>query len=88
MNFCADFLKTNKKKPNILEYCIICDKLWFFIYDPETKSQSMRWKAPRILRLKNAWKFKAMRIVFFDIREIVYINRVPECLTVNKDYYL
>jgi hypothetical protein len=32
-------------------------------------------------------KFKAMMVVFFDIREIVHVNWVPECQTVNQVYY-
>ena len=32
-------------------------------------------------------KFKAMMIVFFDIRGIVHIDWVPEGQTVNQQYY-
>ena len=32
-------------------------------------------------------KFKAMMIVFFDIRGVIYIDWVPEGQTVNQVYY-
>jgi len=32
-------------------------------------------------------KFKAMMIVFFDIRGVIYIDWVPESQTVNQVYY-
>jgi len=51
----------------------------------------MHWKSPSLPRQKKAQqsksKFKAMMIVFFDIRGIVHVNWVPECQTVNQIYY-
>ena len=44
----------------------------------------MHWKSPQSPRKK---KFKAMMIVFFDIRGVIYIDWVPEGQTVNKVYY-
>ncbi|KAJ8963118.1 hypothetical protein NQ318_018583 [Aromia moschata] len=51
----------------------------------------MHWKSPKSLRQKNRRsksKFKAMMIVFFDIRGIVYVHWVPEGQTVNQPYYI
>ena len=60
-------------------------------YDPETKRQSMHWKSPQSPRKKKARmsksKFKAIMIVFFDIRGVIYIDWVPEGQTVNQVYY-
>lgn len=92
MEICSDILKNIKKDPDLLERVITCDESWFFIYDPETKRQSMHWKSPNSPRMKKARmsksKFKAMMIVFFDIHGILYVNWVPEGQTMNKEYYL
>jgi transposase len=37
--------------------------------------------------IQNRAKFKAMMIVFFDIRGVIYIDWVPEGQTVNQVYY-
>jgi len=51
----------------------------------------MHWKSPSSTRLKKARqsksKFKAMMIVFFDIRGTVHVDWVPEGQTVNRVYY-
>ena len=51
----------------------------------------MHWKSPQSPRKQKARmsksKFKAMMIVFFDIRSVTYIDWVPECQTVNQVYY-
>ena len=51
----------------------------------------MHWKNASSPRQKKArtskFKFKAMMIIFFDIRGIVHIERVPEGRTVNQVYY-
>lgn len=91
MTICSDTLKNIESDPNFLERVITCDESWFFTYDPETKRQSMHWKSPNSPRQKIARmsksKFKAMMIVFFDIRGIVHIDWVPEGQTVNQVYY-
>lgn len=69
----------------------ICIKPGFFTYDPENKRQSMHWKSLSSTRVEEAQlcesKFKAMKIVFFDIHGIVYLNRVPEGQTGNQHYH-
>ena len=51
----------------------------------------MHWKSSQSPRKKKARmsksKFKAMMIVFFDIRGVIYIDWVPEGQTVNQVYY-
>ena len=53
--------------------------------------ESTHWKSPQSPRKKKARmtksKFKAMMIVFFDIRGVIYIGWVPESQTVNQVYY-
>lgn len=91
-NVCTDTLNAIENDPNLLERIITCDESWFFMYDPETKRQSMHWKSPSSPRAKKARmsksKFKAMLIVFFDIHGIVNLHWVPEGQTINQHYYL
>ena len=50
----------------------------------------MHWKSPQSPRKEarmSKSKFKAMMIVFFDIRGVIYIDWVPEGQTVNQVYY-
>lgn len=38
---CSNILKTIKNNTKFLNNIITCDETWIFIYDPETKKQSM-----------------------------------------------
>jgi len=91
VNCCADTLENIENDPDFFQNVITCDETWIFQYDPETKRQSMHWKSPQSPRKKKARmsksKFKAMMIVFFDIRGVIYIDWVPEGQTVNQVYY-
>jgi len=88
MNICVDILQNIENDPYFLEKVITCDESWFFQYNPESKRQSMHWKSPSSPRQKKARqsksKFKAMMIVFSDIRGIVHVDWVPESQTVNQ----
>jgi histone-lysine N-methyltransferase SETMAR len=88
---CAEILEQIEANPNFLENVITCDETWIFQYDPETKRQSMHWKTPSSPRLKKARqsksKFKAMLIVFFDIKGVLLEEWVPDGATVNQHYY-
>ncbi|KAL4112100.1 hypothetical protein QTP88_015948 [Uroleucon formosanum] len=87
---CSDTLKIIKDDPSFINNIITCDETWIFTYDPETKSQSMHWKTPTSPRMKKARmsksKFKAMLIVFFDIKGIIFVEWVPSGQTVNQYY--
>jgi len=91
MNICSDILQNIENDPNSLENVTTCDESWFFQYDPENKRQSMQWKSPSSPRWKKVWqsksKFKAMVIIFFNIRGIVHVDWVPEGQGVNQVYY-
>jgi histone-lysine N-methyltransferase SETMAR len=91
MNICADILQNIENDPNFLVNVITCEESWLFQYDPGSKRQSMHWKSPSSPRQKKARhsksKFKALMIVFFDIRGIVHVDWVPEGQTVNQAYY-
>ncbi|KAL4153743.1 hypothetical protein QTP88_001576 [Uroleucon formosanum] len=88
---CSDTLKIIKDDPSFINNIITCDETWIFTYDPETKMQSMHWRTPTSPRMKKARmsksKFKAMLIVFFDIKGIIFVEWVPSGQTVNQYYY-
>jgi hypothetical protein len=86
MNICADILQNIENDPNFLENVITCDDSWFLRYNADSNCQSMRWKSPSSPR-QNKSKFKAMMIVFLDIRGIVHVDWVPKGQTVNQVYY-
>jgi [histone H3]-lysine36 N-dimethyltransferase SETMAR len=92
MNISADILESIERDPNFLERVVTCDETWIFQYDPETKRQSMHWKSKNSPRMKKARmsksRFKAMLIVFFDIKGVIHIEWVPEGCTVNQYYYI
>ncbi|UYV61756.1 hypothetical protein LAZ67_1006339 [Cordylochernes scorpioides] len=68
------------------------DESWIFEYDPESKRQSCAWHTKSSPRPKKARMsksgIKTMIIVFFDIREIVHCEFVPQGQTVNSAFYL
>ena len=94
---CLDLLQSIENVPDLLNSIIRCDETWVFMYDPETKRQSMQWNStspPRPLPqppqktgviLSN---FKVMLIVFFDIQGIVMAEWVPSGQTVNPSITL
>jgi len=88
---CLDLLQRIENEPDLLNLIITCDETWIFMYDLETKRQSMQWKSTSSPRPKKACmsrsKFKAMLIVFFDIQGIVMAEWVPSSQTVNQQYY-
>jgi len=72
---CLDLLQHTENERDLLNSIITCDETWIFMYDPETKQQSMQCKStsspkPKKARMSSS-KFKAMLIVFFDIQGIV-----------------
>jgi hypothetical protein len=82
VNCCVDTLENIENDLDFFQNVITCDETWIFQHDPETKRQSMHWKGPKSPRKKKACmsksKFRAMIIVVFDIRGIIYIDWVPE----------
>ena len=88
---CLELSQCIENEPDLLNLIITCDETWIFMYDLETKRQSMQWKSTSSPRPKKACmshlKFKAMLIVFFDIQGILMIERVPSGQTVNQQYY-
>ena len=92
MNICADILQNTENDQNFLENVITCDESWFFFNTTQkSKCQSMHWTSPISPRQKKAWhsksKFKAMVIVFSNIRGTVHVAWVPEGQIVNQVYY-
>jgi hypothetical protein len=88
---CLGLLQRVENEPVLLNLIITCDETWIFMYDLETKQQSMQWKSSSSPRPKKACmssKFKAIMIVFFDIQGIVMAEWVSSSQTVNQQYYI
>ena len=89
---CLDLLQHIENEQDLLNLIITCDETWVFMYDPETKLQSVQWKSTSSPRPKKACrsrsKFKAMLIVFFDIHGNVMAEWVPSGQMVNQQYYI
>ena len=85
-------LQRIENEPDLLNLIITYDETWVFMYDLETKRQSVQWKSASSPRPKRTHmshlKFKAMLIVFFDIQGIVMAKWVPSGQTVNQQYYI
>ncbi|GFX82944.1 histone-lysine n-methyltransferase setmar-like protein [Trichonephila clavipes] len=85
-------IKRIEEDPYFYENNIIRDESWFCQYDPEAKHQSNEWHTPQSSRQKKARmsksRMKAMLIVFFDKKGVVYSEFVPEGQTVNGTFYV
>ena len=68
---CLNLLQSIENESDLLNSIIIGDETCVFMYDPETKRQSVQWNStssPRPKRARmNFSKFKTMLIVLFDI---------------------
>ena len=78
--------------PTFIKRIITGNEKWVYEYDVETARQFSKWRTenepkPKKLR-QSRLKIKVMLIVFFDYRGVVHHEFVPECQTVNQEYYL
>ena len=81
-----DMLDSTNSDPDFLNTIITGDEYWMYGYDPETKSQSSKWKHSSSHRPKKARqvlsKFKVMLTAFFDSRGVVYHEYAPQGQTI------
>ena len=82
----------SNKDPNFKYSIVTGDETWCFEYDPETKRQSAEWKHPsepdpkKSRREKS--KVKTHLICFYDSKEIIHKEFVPQGQVINEPYYL
>ncbi|UYV77389.1 hypothetical protein LAZ67_15000823 [Cordylochernes scorpioides] len=92
MNIANEMLDSVRDDLNLLQRVITGDEAWVYGYDVETKAQSSQWKLPHEPRPKKARQVrsnvKVLLTVFFDCRGVVHHEFLPQCRTVNKEYYL
>ncbi|XP_011860288.1 PREDICTED: putative uncharacterized protein FLJ37770 [Vollenhovia emeryi] len=92
INIATELLDSDRDDPNLLQRVITGDELWVHGYDVETKAQSSQWKLPHEPRPKKARQVrsnvKVLLTVFFDCRDVVHHEFLPQGRTVNKEYYL
>ena len=87
-----DIIKEARKDENFLYNIVTDDETWCFQYEPVTKRQSAKLKAPdepppKKSRLEKS-KIKSMLICFYDSKGIVHKEFVPTGQTVNAIFYL
>jgi hypothetical protein len=70
---CPDILQNIENNPNLSDNVVTSDELRFFQYGQESKHQSLHWKSPSSPRQNKSQqsksKFKAMKIIFVDMRD-------------------
>lgn len=76
LNFATSLLRAHADNPGILDWILTTDKSWFYVYDPGSKIENMRWLAkgqehPEIVRREMSVK-KCMFIPFFDRRGLLF----------------
>jgi len=76
---------------DILSRLVTMDETWLFIYDPETKQQSMEWRhsgSPRPKRFRVQKSVgKVLASIFWDQDSIILIDYFPKGQTINAEYY-
>jgi hypothetical protein len=89
---CQNVLEKIEEDPDFLDSVVTCDETWLFQYDPETKRQSVQWKAAHSPRPKKGTNVKIQdqvnALVFFDIQGIIMTQNIPPGQTVNQTYYI
>ena len=87
-----EMLTTFSDDPDLLKKVIAGDESWVYGYDSETKAQSCQWKRPKEPRPKKARQVrssvKVLLTVFFDCNGVEHHEILPQCRTVNKEYYV
>jgi len=74
-----------------LHRVITMDETWLYLYEPESKQQSMVWKHPqspppkKAKTCRSAGKF--MFLFFMDVDGMILQHAVPQGTTVNAEYY-
>jgi len=86
------FIKTARRNKNFLNSIVAEDEYWCFRYDPTTKRQRAEWKSlaspkGKKVRLKKS-KVKTMLVCFYDSKEIIHHEFVPEGKTFTESFYL
>ena len=70
---------------------VTMDETWLYLYDPETKQQSMEWPhssspQPKKFRVQNS-AGKVLSSIFWDQDGILLIDYLPKGQTIKEDYY-
>ncbi|UYV77291.1 hypothetical protein LAZ67_15000367 [Cordylochernes scorpioides] len=88
---CRDLIETANNYSDFLKTIITGDETWCFLFDPQTKEQSLEWHTPSSPRKKKVRldksKGKVRLVVFFDYQGLVYYEFIKEGVTINKQAF-
>ncbi|UYV74766.1 hypothetical protein LAZ67_12000886 [Cordylochernes scorpioides] len=83
-------IETENNDSAFFKTIITGDETWCFLFDPQTKKQSLEWHTPSSRKKKvrlDKSKGKVMLVVFFDYQGLVYYEFIKEGFTINKQTY-
>jgi Transposase (partial DDE domain) len=81
----------DREGDQFLHRVVTMDETWLYLYEPESKQQSMVWKHPgspppkKARTCKSSGKF--MFMFFMDAHGLILQHAVPQGITVNAAYY-
>jgi hypothetical protein len=83
----VEFVEMTDDNRNALKRIVTGDESWCFMHNPETASElsPQKPKAQKV-RMEKSW-VKTMLTAFFDAKDIIHGEFVPEKQTVNGKFY-
>ncbi|UYV69727.1 hypothetical protein LAZ67_7000491 [Cordylochernes scorpioides] len=88
LSICKDLIETANNDTDFVNAIITGDETGCFIFDPQTKKQSLEWHTPSSPRNKKVRldksKGKVMLVVSFDYQGLVYYEFIKEGVTNKK----
>lgn len=92
MNISQELLHHANSDKNYMKTIIKDYETWVYGYDVEMKAQSSQWvnqHSPQPKKAQmNRSNMKSMLIVFFDCLGVFHQEFVPQCQTVNKEFFV
>ncbi len=88
---CTFWSRLHRNNARVFRNVVIVNESWMYVYDPETKQQSMEWlrvgeQRPQKVR-RGIGTGKVMLVSFFDSRGMVYYEFVQRPLTMNQQVW-
>lgn len=93
MEVCAELLEMYEAQgEEFFKNVVTGDETWAYVYDPESKQQSMEWHHPDSPRPKKFKKErssqKVLATVFWDNQGVILVEFLEKGSTINSDIYI